>query len=60
MKLQIALDDLTLEQALRLASSVREYVDIVEIGTPFLYQYGMEAVRAMKRLLPDREVLADM
>ena len=60
VKLQIALDDLTLEQALRLASSVREYVDIVEIGTPFLYQYGMEAVRAMKHLLHDREVLADM
>ena len=60
VKLQIALDDLTLEQALRLVSSVREYVDIVEIGTPFLYQYGMEAVRAMKHLLHDREVLADM
>ena len=60
MKLQIALDDITLEDALDLVGRVRDYIDIVEIGTPLIYRCGMEAVRAMKARFPDREVLADM
>ena len=60
MKLQIALDDITLAQALDLMDKVRDYVDIIEAGTPFIFQYGMEAVRVMKERYPDKEVLADM
>ena len=60
MKLQIALDDITLEDALALVGKVRDYIDIIEIGTPFVYEYGMQAVRAMKEHFPDKEVLADM
>ena len=36
MKLQIALDDVTLEQALALLEQVKDDVDIVEVGTPFM------------------------
>lgn len=60
MKLQIALDDISLEEALALVERVRPYVDILEAGTPFIYQYGMAAVRALKERFPDKEVLADM
>ncbi len=60
MKLQIALDDLTMEAALDLMEKIREYVDIIEIGTPFVYQEGMRAVRLMKERFPDKEILADM
>lgn len=60
MKLQIALDDVTLEKALVLVERVKEYIDIIEIGTPFVYEYGMLAVRMMKERFPDKEVLADM
>ena len=60
MKLQIALDDLTMEEALVLMDTVQNYVDIIEIGTPFIYEYGMEAVRTMKKRYPDKEILADM
>lgn len=60
MKLQIALDDITLENALALVEKVRDYIDIIEIGTPFVYEYGMQAVRTMKEHFPDKEVLADM
>ena len=49
MKLQIALDDITLEDALVLVGKVRDYIDIIEIGTPFVYEYGMQAVRTMKK-----------
>ena len=47
MKLQLALDDITLEDALSLVRTVRDYIDIIEIGTPFVIAYGMEAVRVM-------------
>ena len=60
MKLQIALDDVTLEGALELVKKVRDYIDIIEIGTPFVYEYGMQAVRTMKEHFPDKEILADM
>ena len=60
MKLQLALDDLNMEEALALTESVREYIDIIEIGTPFVYQEGMKAVEIFKKRFPDKEVLADM
>ena len=60
MKLQIALDDISLEDAVVLVEKVQDYIDIIEIGTPFVYEYGMEAVRVMKKHFPEKEVLADM
>ena len=60
MKLQLALDDLSLEEAIALVARVREHVDIIEAGTPLIYGYGMEAVRALKARFPEKQVLADM
>ncbi len=59
MKLQLALDDLSLDAAVTLLEGLSDYVDIIEIGTPFLLECGMEAVRAMKRRFPDKELLCD-
>ena len=47
MKLQLALDDITLAAALALVEDVRTYVDIIEVGTPFLYAEGLGAVREL-------------
>lgn len=58
-KLQIALDDVTLEDAVRLLEQVEEFTDIVEVGTPFMMEYGMEAVRILKEKFPRLEVLCD-
>ena len=59
MKIQIALDDISMEAALQLMDDVAEYVDIIEIGTPFLLAYGMQAVRTVKGCFPDKEILCD-
>lgn len=59
MKLQLALDVLSLEDALVLAQSVEDQVERFEIGTPFLLEYGMEAVRRFRERFPDKELLAD-
>lgn len=60
MKLQLALDDLTMEEAFDLVEKVRDSIDIIEIGTPFVYQEGMRAVEQIKMRFPDKEILADM
>lgn len=59
MKLQLALDDVTLEQGLELVEQIREYVDIVEIGSPMIIEYGMVPVREFVARFPEIEVLAD-
>ena len=55
MKLQLALDDLTMDEALELTEKVREHIDIIEIGTPFVYQEGMRAVQIFKERFPDKK-----
>ncbi|MDO4323796.1 MAG: 3-hexulose-6-phosphate synthase [Lachnospiraceae bacterium] len=59
MKLQLALDTFGLEEALNLAEKVKNYVDIIEIGTPFILENGMEAVRCFRKKFPDKRILAD-
>lgn len=58
-KLQLALDVLTLENALTLTAAVRDHVEVIELGTPFLLEYGMEAVRRFRAAFPDKVILAD-
>ena len=35
MKLQLAIDELTLTEALEVLKDIHPYIDIVEVGTPF-------------------------
>ena len=60
MKLQIALDELCLEKAIELCEKLREYIDIIEIGTPFVISEGMAAVRIFAEKFPEKEILADL
>jgi 3-hexulose-6-phosphate synthase len=60
MKLQVAMDVLTVEAALDLAGKVAEYVDIIELGTPLVKNAGLAAVTAVKTAHPDKIVFADM
>lgn len=60
MKLQLALDVLSLQDSLALVEKVQDYVDIIEIGTPFIIEEGMEAVRQFRKRFPNKELLADI
>ena len=60
MKLLVAIDLLTTEDALKLAGEVAEYVDIIELGTPLIKAAGLSVVTAMKEAHPDKLVFADM
>ena len=60
MKLQIALDLLSVDDALTLLGKVSQYVDIIELGTPLIKQEGLSAVTKIKAAYPDKIVFADM
>lgn len=60
MKLQLALDEMDLVKALSFTEKVADYVDIIEIGTPFVIDEGMRAVQEFVRFFPEKEILADL
>lgn len=58
--LQLALDYFSLPPAIAMAAKVAPYVDVIEIGTPLCKAAGMEAVRAIREICPDKLILADL
>lgn len=58
-KLQLALDDISLDEALKLLDLVHASIDIAEVGTPFLIANGVQGIRAIKERFPDLYVLCD-
>lgn len=59
MKLQLALDFMTVEQAIRMIGLTRDYVDIFEVGTPLLLREGVSAIRRIRRAYPYLRILGD-
>lgn len=60
LELQLAIDLLNKEQAAELANKVKDYVDIVEIGTPIVINEGLPSVRHMDENIDGVKVLADL
>lgn len=59
-KLQVALDLLSIQAAKDMLEKVGRYVDIIELGTPLMISEGVEAVRQIKSLYPEKTVFADI
>jgi 3-hexulose-6-phosphate synthase len=59
VKLQVAIDLLTTEDAIALATKVAPYIDIIELGTPLIKSEGLAVITAMKKAFPDKLVFAD-
>ncbi|MBD0421655.1 orotidine 5'-phosphate decarboxylase [Streptomyces sp. TRM S81-3] len=60
LQLQIALDRVPLEHAVRIASAVAPHTDWIEVGTSLIKQFGMESVRQVVAAAPGVPVLADL
>lgn len=58
--LQLALDNKTLADALASTRVLATEVDVLEAGTILCCSEGMQAVRCLKSLYPNRIVLADI
>jgi len=59
MKLQLAMDVIDLDEAVAFVEKVRDYVDIIEVGTPFIIDRGMDGVKALSAAFPEKEILSD-
>ncbi len=59
-KLQVALDLLKIEDALKIAYEVVDYVDYIEAGTPLIKSCGVKAIEVLKREFSDKIIVADM
>lgn len=60
MELQLALDMIGLEEAIEMVAELRDLIDIIEIGTPFVICEGLRAVREMRKVFPEKRILADL
>ena len=60
MKLQISFDSIDLEQAIKVASKVKEYADILEVGALLIQKYGISAVEKFRKNFPEKELFADL
>lgn len=60
MELQLAIDLLNKEDAAELANKVKDYIDIVEIGTPIVINEGLPAVQHLNDNVDGVKVLADL
>ena len=58
-QLQLALDYISLPKAIVMAAAVAPEVDIIEIGTPLCKAAGLEAIRSIREICPDKLILAD-
>lgn len=58
-KLQLALDCIGMEEAVDLVRSLEEEIDILEAGTPFLMENGVQALKTLRAAFPGKILLAD-
>jgi len=59
--LQVALDFVNLKRAVQIAKeSVAGGADWIEVGTPLIKSEGLNSVRKIKKLFPEKTIVADM
>ena len=59
MELQLALDRIEKKRAIDIVESLKDLIDIVEIGTPFSIMQPIEIINDFKKISPCLRVLAD-
>jgi 3-hexulose-6-phosphate synthase len=60
MKLQLALDMLSTDAALEIATEVEAFIDIIEVGTPLIKHEGIGVVKRLRARFPNKLLLVDL
>ncbi|WP_141433564.1 3-hexulose-6-phosphate synthase [Bacillus sp. 03113] len=60
MKIQLALDRLSVSGAIQLIKMVEDYIDWIEVGTSLIKEYGMSSVQKIKKTFPSKKIVADI
>lgn len=59
MKLQVAMDTLNPQELITFFEKIKKWVDIVELGTPYLLRYGTDIIFRLRSLSQTVEILCD-
>jgi len=59
-KLQVALDNTSLKDALEAIRDIGKHIDVIEVGTILHVAEGLEPVRCLRALYPTKTILADI
>lgn len=57
MIIQLALDRLTISEAIRIAQLVEADIDWIEVGTSLIKEFGIDSVRQMRKAFPHKKSL---
>lgn len=60
MKIQLALDRINIEDAKEIAKKAMAYIDIIEVGTSLIKDFGLRSVQEIKKEFPGKIILADI
>ncbi len=60
MKIQVAIDRVSIERAIEIIKEIKDDADIIEIGTSLIKDYGLKSVRTIRSTFPDIKILADI
>ncbi|BCG56882.1 orotidine 5'-phosphate decarboxylase / HUMPS family protein [Paenibacillus sp. URB8-2] len=60
MKIQLALDRMSIEEAADMVRRTEPYIDWIEVGTSLIKEFGMASVEALKHEFPHKIIVADM
>ncbi|MCZ8514482.1 orotidine 5'-phosphate decarboxylase [Paenibacillus filicis] len=60
MNLQLALDRMSIPEAVAMAERVSPYIDWIEAGTSLIKEFGMAGIHALKTAFPEKVIVADM
>ncbi|MDN4526319.1 3-hexulose-6-phosphate synthase [Fictibacillus fluitans] len=60
MKIQLALDRMTIPEAIETVKEAEHYIDLIEVGTSLIKEFGVDSISEIKKEFPLKPVLADM
>ncbi|MFJ8257272.1 3-hexulose-6-phosphate synthase [Peribacillus asahii] len=60
MKIQLALDRLSIEEAIQITREVEKSIDLIEVGTSLIKEFGMKAVSKIREAFPNKTIVGDI
>ncbi|MFL0266750.1 orotidine 5'-phosphate decarboxylase / HUMPS family protein [Candidatus Clostridium radicumherbarum] len=60
MKIQLAIDRVSIEKAKEISKEASPFIDIIEVGTSLIKDFGVTAIKELKDAFPNKTILADI
>ncbi|MEC2224306.1 MULTISPECIES: 3-hexulose-6-phosphate synthase [Heyndrickxia] len=60
MKIQLALDRFTIQEAIEIAAKAEKAIEWIEVGTSLIKEFGVKSIYDIKNRFPDKTVVADI